>query len=103
MSVTLTLANLANQVRVSSTEDAADIPTGYVAILTQDLAAATSMVERRAPEAPDNAQNKAVVQIVGYWLQSPEAAAQRFGYNAWLHSRAAQILAPFIERRAEAI
>ena len=69
----------------------------------QDLAAATSMVERRAPEAPDNAQNLAVVQIVGYWLQSPEAPAQRFGHNAWLHSGAAQVLAAFIERRAQAI
>ncbi len=33
MTVTITLPDLANQVRVSPTEDAADIPTGYVAIL----------------------------------------------------------------------
>ena len=103
MSVTITLADLANQVRVSSTEDEADIPTGYVAILKQDMAAATALVERRAPDAPDNAQNKAVVQIVGYWFQSPEAPPQRYGHNAWLHSGAAQVLAPFIERRAQAI
>ena len=103
MSVTITLADLANQVRVSSTEDEADIPTGYVAILKGDMAAAVALVERRAPEAPDNAQNKAVVQIVGYWLQSPPSAPQRFGFNAWLHSGAAQVLAPFIERRAQAI
>ena len=103
MSVTLTLGALANQVRVSVTEDAADIPAGYVAVLTQDLAAATSMVERRAPLAPDNAQNKAVVQIVGYWLESPPSNPQRFGYNAWLQSGAAQLLGPFIERRAQAV
>ena len=103
MSVTLTLGALANQVRVSVTDDAADIPTGYVAVLVQDLAAATAMVERRAPEAPDVAQNKAVVQIIGYWLQSPTAPAQRFGQNAWLQSGAAQVLGPFIQRRAEAV
>ena len=103
MSVTLTLSDLANQVRVSATDDVSGIPAGYVTILTQDLAAATSMVERRAPEAPDNAQNKAVVQLVGYWLQSPEAPPQRFGHNAWLHSGAAQVLGPYIERRAHAI
>ena len=103
MSVTLALGDLANQVRVSPTDDAADIPKGYVVILTRDLEAATSMVERRAPEAPDSAQNKAVVQIVGYWLESPQSPPQRFGFNAWLHSGAAQILAPFIERRAAAI
>ena len=103
MSVTIGIGDLALQVRVSPTKDAADIPEGYVVILMRDLEAATSMVEARAPEAPDNAQNKAVVQIVGYWLQSPEASPQRYGYNAWLHSGAAQILAPFISRRAQAI
>ena len=103
MSVTLTLGDLASQVRVSATDDAADIPSGYVVILTRDLAAATSLVESRAPDAPDDAQNKAVVQIIGYWLESPPSAPQRFGFNAWLHSGAAQVLAPFIERRAQAI
>ena len=103
MSVTLTLGDLAAQVRVSATDDASDIPSGYVEILVRDLAAATSMVEGRAPDAPDDAQNKAVVQIVGYWLESPPSNPQRFGYNAWLQSGAAQILAPFIERRAQAI
>ena len=101
--ITITLADLANQIRISVTEDEADIPKGYVAILKQDLAAATALVERRAPDAPDNAQNKAVVQIVGYWFQSPTAAAQRYGYSAWQHSGAAQLLAPWIARRAQPI
>ena len=103
MSVTLTLGDLAAQVRVSATDDASDIPSGYVEILVRDLAAATTMVEGRAPLASDDAHNKAVVQIVGYWLESPPAPAQRFGSNAWLHSGAAQVLGPFIERRAEAV
>ena len=89
MTVNLTLANLANQIRITTTEDAADIPTGYIAILKQDMAAAVALVERRAPLAPTDSQNKAVVMIVGYWFQSPEAPAQRFGFSAWLHSGAA--------------
>ena len=103
MTVTLTLGQLAHQVRVSTTDDADDVPASYVTILTRNLAAATEMVERRAPEAPEDTQNKAVAQIVGYWLESPPAPPQRHGYNAWLHSGAAQVLAPFIERGAQAI
>ena len=103
MSVTLTLGDLANQIRISTTKAAADIPTSYLAILTQDLAAATELVERRAPLAPDNSHNKAVVQLIGYWLESPAATPQRYGYSAWQHSGAAQVLAPWIERRAQAI
>ena len=103
MSVTLGLGDLANQIRVITTKAASDIPISYVVVLTQDLAAATEMVERRAPLAPDNSHNKAVVQIVGYWFESPQSAPQRYGYNAWLHSGAAQVLAPWVERRAQPV
>ena len=103
MAVTITLGRLANQVRVSQSASTSDVPDHYVAVLTSNLATATAMVEARAPLAPDDFQNKAVVQIVGYWLDAPQAGPQRFGYNAWLFSGAAQILAPYIERRAQAI
>ena len=103
MSVTLTLGQLANQVRVSTSASESDVPMYYRTILTPNLAAATALVLARAPDAPDEAHNRAVVQIVGYWLESPPAAPQRFGYNAWLHSGAAQILKPFIERRAQPV
>ena len=103
MTVSITLGELANAVRRSPTVALADVPAEYVAILTDYLSAATSMVERRAPLAPTDSQNRAVAQIVGYWFESPLAPAQRFGYNAWQHSGAAQILGPFIERRAQAI
>ena len=103
MAVTITIGQLANQTRVSVTGNESDVPQYYRSILTPNLAAATALVEARAPDAPDDAQNRAVVQIVGYWLESPPAPAQRFGANAWLHSGAGQILAPFIERRAQAI
>ena len=103
MAVSLSVGELALQVRVSTTRFNSDVPDPYVGILTADLQAATALVEARAPLAPDDSQNKAVVQIIAYWLEAPPAGPQRFGHNAWLHSGAAQILAPFIERRAEAI
>ena len=103
MAVTITLGRLAEEVRVSATDASSDVPTHYVNVLTTNLAAATALVEARAPEAPDDAMNKAVIAVVDYWLESPPAAAQRFGFNAYLQSGAAQMLAPFIQRRAQAI
>ena len=103
MAVTITLQQLAHEVRVTTNSADSGITPYYVTILQRDLNAATEMVERRAPLAPTESQNKAVVRIVGYWLQSPEAPPQRYGLNVWQHSGAAQILGPFIERRAQAI
>ena len=103
MSVTLTLGQLANQTRVSVTSSTSDVPPYYATILAPSLAAATKLIESRAPDAPEEAQNRAAVMIVGYWLESPPSNPQRFGFNAWLQSGAAQVLGPFIERRAQAI
>ena len=102
MAVTLTLNELAVHVGYS-VSDSVPPPAPYIVPLIDALRSASELVERRAPLAPTDSQNEAVAQIVGYRFQSPRAAPQRFGYNAWLHSGAAQILAPFIERRAEAI
>ena len=103
MPVTLTLGQLANQVRVSTTPSITDVLPFYATILIDLLAAATALVEARAPEAPTDSQNYAVVRICAYWFQGPEDAPARFGFNAWQNSGAAQILAPFIDRRAEAV
>ena len=102
MAVTLTPQELAAHLRIV-TSDTQPIPGPYVTMVVDSLQAATELVERRAPLAPTDSQNMAVTQIAGYWFQSPEAPAQWFGHNAWLHSGAAQLLGPFIERRAQAI
>ena len=93
MAVTITLGELAHQLRVTTSDDVAGLQAAYVTVLLKDLAAATELVEARAPLAPTDSQNGAVVRICGYWLESPPAAAQHFGYNAWLHSGAAGLLA----------
>ena len=102
MAVSLTPQELAAHLRIT-TSDTQPIPGPYVVIVVDSLQAATELVERRAPLAPTDSQNEAVVRIVGYWERAPDAPPQRYGYNAWLHSGAAQLLGPFIERRAEAI
>ena len=102
MAVTITLNELAVHVGYS-VSDTVPPRHPYAVKLIDWLAAATELVEARAPLAPDDSQNNAIALIVGYWAESPVAAPQRFGYNAWLHSGAAAILGPHIERRAEAI
>ena len=102
MAVTLTLNELAVQLGYSIS-DSVPPAQPYVVDLRDWLAAATEWVERRAPLAPSDTQNRAVTQLAAYWNDAPTAPPQRFGYNAWLHSGAAQLLAPFIERRAQAI
>ena len=102
MAVTLTIQELALHLRLTIS-DTAVIPEPWVIELVDSLAAATELVERRAPDAPTVSQNSAVIRICAYWFQAPEAAAARFGFNAWQNSGAAQLLAPFIDRRAEAV
>lgn len=102
MAVTLTAQELASHMRIT-TSDTQPIPGPYVAMVVDSLQVATEIVERRAPLAPSDSQNMAVTQIAGYWFDAPPAGAQRFGYSAWQNSGAAEILLPFIERRAQAV
>ena len=102
MAVTLTLNELAVQLRYS-VSDTVPPPHAYIVDLRDWLAAATEWVECRAPNAPEDVMNRAVTQIAGYWNDAPQAGPARFGYNAWLHSGAAALLAPYIERRAQAV
>ena len=101
MAVTLTLRELGHHLRI--TDGLHAVPEYYMAILTDLLEAGTSLVEKRAPDAPTDSQNMGVARVCAYWFQGPEDAPVRYGYNAWQNSGAAQILAPFIDRRAEAV
>ena len=86
-----------------TTSDTQPVPGPWVTRLVDWLAAATELVEARAPLAPTDSQNNAVVLVFGYWMQSPPAAPQRFGFNAWLNSGAEALLGPHIGRRAEPV
>ena len=57
--------------------------------MVDSLQAATELVERRAPLAPTDSQNRAVTLICGYWFESPRAAAQTVRFRRLgLHSGA---------------
>ena len=74
MAVTLTLGELANQVRISTTASTSDVPDEYNTILSTNLAAATALVESRAPAAPDEvAKQGRRADSWAYWLEAPPA------------------------------
>ena len=78
-------------------------------------ATAKAIIERYAPAAPDPLHNRALKQIIMYWLESPENTGlqrmmtmefsdQQWGAkrsaNALRHSGAMALLSPFKRRRA---
>ncbi len=102
MAVTLTLGQLALELRVSVTSNTSDVPLGYAGILQRGLDTATALIERRAPDAPDDIQNAAASMLIAYDFDS-DRPAYRNVRSAWNYSGAAEVLSPWVERRAEAV
>ena len=98
MAVTLSLGELAVAVRIT-TRTSEPVPEPYAGILTRQLAVATAHVERRAPDAPSDVQNEAVIRIVG-WLVDQPASGNRSVMSAWNYSGASGLLSPWVEPRA---
>lgn len=68
------------------------------------VAAATALVTKYAPFAPEAVQDQAVLQIVGYVHDGPNWTERRaVTHNAMLSSGAAAMLTPWKVRRAGAI
>ena len=70
--------------------------------ITRLLAAITAIVERRAPLAPSEVQNQAVIQMAVYLFEQPTAARQSANANPFVNSGAAFLLSSWIVRRAAA-
>ena len=102
MAVTLTLGQLALELRVSVTDDVADVPMFYAGILQRGLTTATALIEQRAPDAPEGIQNAAASMLIAYDFDS-ERPAHRNVRSAWNYSGAAEVLSPWVSRRAEAV
>ena len=95
MAVNLTVAQLRNAVRV-------DDSTSETERLTAMLETATAMVNNYAPESdvPAAIGNEAVIRIVGYLYDSPQASRNSAYANAMRNSGASTLLAPYKARRA---
>lgn len=89
----LTAAALASAIRVgTSTEETAEV--------TRLLSYATGAVTRHAPNAPDEAQDEAVIRIAGYLFDMPQAARGAGFADVLRNSGALAILAPYRVHRA---
>ena len=102
MAVTLTIQQLGFDLRVI-TSSADPIPLSFEGQLRRLLAAAKELIERRAPAAPDDTQNEAVVLWAGYRFDGPPSYRGQAYASAWLNSGAAELLGPWIDRRAEPV
>ena len=85
MAVSLTVAQLANALRVGDTTE----ETELVARL---LSASTELVQRYAPDAPDAVLDEAVVRLSGYLFDMPNAPGGARYTNALRNSGAAGLL-----------
>ena len=101
MAVTISAGQLAVRLRVAVL--ASDIPLGFEDDIRDLLAVGRATVEQRAPLAPDAIQNEALTRFCAYLLDKDPATRGMNYANAWGNSGAASIVAPWIDRRAEAV
>ncbi|MCY4057582.1 MAG: hypothetical protein OXG44_06245 [Gammaproteobacteria bacterium] len=89
MAVTLTVAQLAVELRIITSEDAT-IPAAINTVLTRSLAAATEAVQEYAPGAPEALQNEATVRLAARLYDA--TGNELRGGNPFVQSGAAALL-----------
>ena len=89
MAVSVTVAQLAVQLRITTAETDS-IDAGQQAVLTRALETAVAEVEHYAPAAPGSVQDEAAIRIAG-WLYDRSPAETRGG-NPLVQSGAAHLL-----------
>lgn len=99
MAVTLTVEELAQELRVST--GTARLPEPLAGIMSRLLGACSEMVENYAPLAPDSVHNRACVRLAGYeYLASPTSNRFRNGFQ---NSGTQALLARYRVARAVAV
>ena len=95
----VTLGQLATALRITTdaTETVQEPENG---ILTRIQAWATDEIVGRAPAAPDNAKDAALIVLAGYVYDRPIAERGGAYANAWENSGASDMLRRYIQRRA---
>ena len=93
MAVNLTVSALLAALRLGTTTEETNEATRL-------LAYATLAVEKHAPDAPEAAQNEAVIRLAGYVFDQPFAGRGNAYANALRNSGAESMLAPWVTHRA---
>ena len=93
MAVTLSAAQLRAALRLGdSTEESEEA--------MRLLKYAKVAVTQRAPDAPDEVHNEAVIRLAGYLYDQPTVGREAEYANALRNSGAGAILLPYVQRRA---
>ncbi len=96
----MTPAQLAGALRLGNgTDDPAEPVAG---VLNRMSGAGTAIINVICPDAPDEAKDAALVQIVGYWYDKDVTIGGRLE-NALVNSGARAILDPWCPREAVVI
>jgi len=99
--VSVTITEEVAAVAIRAAASGATLPASTQVALNVLFPAATSMVERYAPEAPDAIHDAAVVRLLGWmWDSEPAMATSRTGIVA---SGAAAVLSMWRVHRASAV
>ena len=97
----LSVIELAGALRVG--DGAAAPPEPQLSVLTRLLSACTATVDKRAPAAPADVRNEAVIRMAGYLYDAPESASGDRFAAAFRNSGAYALLSPWAGRRAGSI
>ena len=95
----VTLGQLATALRIT-TDPTDTVPEPENGILTRIQAWATDEIVGRAPAAPDNAKDSALIVLAGYVFDRPISERGTAFANAWENSGASDMLRRYIQRRA---
>ena len=96
MAVTLAQLSVALRITVDAT---ATVPEPAAGILTRIQSWATAEISGRAPGAPDNYADQALVLLAGYVYDRPPAERGSAFANAWENSGTSDILRRWVNRR----
>ena len=94
----VTLEQLAVALRIT-TDPTATVPEPENGILTRIQSWAESEIAGRAPDAPDNYRDQALVVLAGYVHDRPPVERGGAYANAWEHSGVSDILRRWVNRR----
>ena len=95
----VTLGQLATALRIT-TDATETVPEPENGILVRIQAWATDEIVGRAPAAPDNAKDSALIVLAGYVFDRPISERGTAYANAWENSGASDMLRRYIQRRA---
>ena len=95
----VTVASLAIHLRLQ-TDPVAAVPEPTNTVLTGLLAWASADAARRAPMADESSLDQAIIAMCGYVYDAPPSRRGEGYANAWRSSGAAEMLRPWVRRRA---